>query len=124
MPPKEAEAFFNSLGDKIAHCNAEWLVKWKGLGYEHATWELESSSFLCTPEAEELKRSYENRLEAARSVSDPAKGDKVCHKTFIRINWHTATSRETRVMIVVYTFTLLGYMHIALLAHHKVNNIY
>ncbi|CAN6192249.1 unnamed protein product [Urochloa humidicola] len=77
MPPKEAEAFFNSLSDKIAYCNAEWLVKWKGLGYEYATWELETSSFLCTPEAEELKRSYENRLEAARRVSDPAKVDKV-----------------------------------------------
>lgn len=77
MPPKEAEAFINSLGDKIAYCNAEWLVKWKGLGYEHATWELESSSFLCTPEAEELKRGYENRLEAARRASDPAKADKV-----------------------------------------------
>ncbi|RLM55318.1 hypothetical protein C2845_PM10G00980 [Panicum miliaceum] len=77
MPPKEAEVFFNSLGDKIAYCNVEWLVKWKGLGYEHATWELETSSFLCTPEAEELKRSYENRLEAARRASDPANVDKV-----------------------------------------------
>ncbi|KAF8775853.1 hypothetical protein HU200_004246 [Digitaria exilis] len=77
MPSKEAETFFNSLDDKIAYCNVEWLVKWKGLGYEHATWELETSSFLCTPEAEELKRSYENRLEAARRVPDPAKADKV-----------------------------------------------
>ena len=49
MPPKEAEVFFNSLGDKFVYCNVEWLVKWKDLGYEHATWELESSSFLCTP---------------------------------------------------------------------------
>ncbi|CAL4938394.1 unnamed protein product [Urochloa decumbens] len=85
MPPKEAEAFFNSLSDKIAYCNAEWLVKWKGLGYEHATWELETSSFLCTPEAEELKRSYENRLEAARRVSDPAKVDKVRGGTFQKL---------------------------------------
>ncbi|CAL5045144.1 unnamed protein product [Urochloa decumbens] len=77
MPAKEAEAFFNSLSEKLAYCNAEWLVKWKDLGYEHATWELETSSFLCTPEAEELKRSYENRREAARRVSDPAKVDKV-----------------------------------------------
>ena len=44
MPPKEAEVFFNSLGDKFVYCNVEWLVKWKDLGYEHATWELESSS--------------------------------------------------------------------------------
>ncbi|CAD6340635.1 unnamed protein product [Miscanthus lutarioriparius] len=77
MPPKEAEVFFNSLGDKFVYCNVEWLVKWKDLGYEHATWELESSSFLCTPEAEELKRSYEDRFKAARKASDPSKVDKV-----------------------------------------------
>lgn len=84
MPPKEAESFFNSLGDKFVHCNVEWLVKWKDLGYEHATWELETSYFLCTPEAEELKRSYENRLEAARS-SDPAKVDTVKRGVFQKL---------------------------------------
>ncbi|KAM0854645.1 hypothetical protein ACQ4PT_050296 [Festuca glaucescens] len=52
-------------------------VKWKDLGYEHVTWELETSSFLCTPEAEELKRSYEIRREAARKASDTAKINKV-----------------------------------------------
>ncbi|AQL02865.1 Helicase protein MOM1 [Zea mays] len=76
MPQKEAEVFFNSLGDKFVYCNVEWLVKWKDLGYEHATWELESSSFLCTPEAEELKRSYEDRFKTARKASDPSKVDK------------------------------------------------
>ncbi|GJN29968.1 hypothetical protein PR202_gb18238 [Eleusine coracana subsp. coracana] len=76
MPPKEAEVFFNSLGDKIAFCNAEWLVKWKDLGYEHATWELETSSFLCTSEAEELKRSYTSRHEAARRAPACRKLDK------------------------------------------------
>lgn len=80
IPPKEAEVFFSSLDGKIVCGNAEWLVKWKDLGYEHATWELESSSFLCTPEAEELKRSYEHRFEAARKASDPSKVDKVCHR--------------------------------------------
>lgn len=88
MPSKEAGVFFASLGNKIAYCNVEWLVKWKGLGYEHATWELETSSFLRTTEAEGLKRSYENRLEAARRASDPAKVDKVCHRKYYRINWH------------------------------------
>ncbi|TVU12929.1 hypothetical protein EJB05_46596 [Eragrostis curvula] len=78
MPQNEAEGFFKFLGDKFAYCNAEWLVKWKDLGYEHATWELETSSFLCTPEAEELKRSYESRCrEAARRASVRGEIDKV-----------------------------------------------
>ena len=51
-------------------------------GYEHVTWELETSSFLCTPEAEELKRSYETRREAARKASDTAKIKKVSLKGF------------------------------------------
>ncbi|WVZ82995.1 hypothetical protein U9M48_030188 [Paspalum notatum var. saurae] len=85
MPPKEAESFFNSLGDKFVCCNVEWLVKWKDLGYEHATWELESSSFLCTSEAQELKRSYDNRVEAARKSSDPAKVDKVKEGVFQKL---------------------------------------
>uniref|UniRef100_A0A0D9WKR2 Chromo domain-containing protein n=1 Tax=Leersia perrieri TaxID=77586 RepID=A0A0D9WKR2_9ORYZ len=77
MSQKEAEEFFNSLGDKFSYCNVEWLVKWKDLGYEHATWELESSSFLCTPEAKDLKKNYESRHEDARRGSDPAKIKKV-----------------------------------------------
>ncbi|KAL6846925.1 hypothetical protein ACP4OV_022778 [Aristida adscensionis] len=85
MPPKEAEGLFNSLSDKSAYCNVEWLVKWKDLGYEHMTWELETSSFLCTPEAEELKRSYENRCEAAKRASDLVKGDKVKKGVFQKL---------------------------------------
>ena len=119
MPPKEAEVFFNSLDDKIAYCNVEWLVKWKGLGYEHATWELETSSFLCTPEAEELKRSYENRVEAARRVSDPAKVDQVCHRKHLFILTGTLQLHLARKLIVIYDFELLGYMRIALLVYHK-----
>uniref|UniRef100_A0A0E0DVE3 Chromo domain-containing protein n=1 Tax=Oryza meridionalis TaxID=40149 RepID=A0A0E0DVE3_9ORYZ len=76
MSEKEAEEFFNSLGDKFAYCNVEWLVKWKDLGYEYATWELETSSFLCTPEAKDLKRNYESRHEDARRGFDPAKINK------------------------------------------------
>uniref|UniRef100_A0ACD5XNJ0 Uncharacterized protein n=1 Tax=Avena sativa TaxID=4498 RepID=A0ACD5XNJ0_AVESA len=80
MPPEEAEEFFQSVGNKLVFCNVEWLVKWKDLGYEHVTWELEISSFLCTPEAEELKRSYETRRMAARKASDTAKINKVSLK--------------------------------------------
>jgi chromodomain-helicase-DNA-binding protein 3 len=48
-------------------------VKWRGLGYDHATWELETLPCLCTPEADELKKNYENRREAAKRSSIPAK---------------------------------------------------
>ncbi|PNT66056.1 hypothetical protein BRADI_3g06450v3, partial [Brachypodium distachyon] len=85
MPPKEAEEFFHSTGDKLAFCNVEWLVKWKDLGYEHATWELDTSSFLCTGEAEELKRNYENRHEAARKTSDTAKIKKAKQSPFQKL---------------------------------------
>uniref|UniRef100_J3MAH4 Helicase protein MOM1 n=1 Tax=Oryza brachyantha TaxID=4533 RepID=J3MAH4_ORYBR len=85
MPQKEADEFFNCLGDKYAYCNVEWLVKWKDLGYEHATWELETSSFLCTPEAKDLKRNYENRHADARRGSDPAKIKKVKQSPFQKL---------------------------------------
>lgn len=85
MPPNEAEDFFHSVGNKLVFCNVEWLVKWKDLGYEHVTWELETSSFLCTPEAEELKRSYEIRREAATKASDTAKINKVKQSPFQKL---------------------------------------
>ncbi|CAK7343094.1 unnamed protein product [Dovyalis caffra] len=40
-------------------CCYEWLVKWTGLDYDQATWELENASFLISPEALKLKRDYE-----------------------------------------------------------------
>ncbi|KAL5225839.1 hypothetical protein ABZP36_012478 [Zizania latifolia] len=85
MPQKEAEGFFDSLGDKFTYCNVEWLVKWKDLGYEHATWELETSSFLCSTESKNLKRNYENRHEAAKRGFDPAKINKVKQNQFQKL---------------------------------------
>jgi chromodomain-helicase-DNA-binding protein 3 len=73
MPQKSADDFFSSSGVKYSYYNLEWLVKWRGLGYDHATWELETLPCLCTPEADELKKNYENRREAAKRSSIPAK---------------------------------------------------
>ncbi|KAL5709957.1 DNA helicase [Ranunculus cassubicifolius] len=57
-----------SFGD----CQYEWYVKWSGLGYEHATWELENAPFLKSPEAIPLIKDYETRLENALRASDPS----------------------------------------------------
>lgn len=52
-------------------------MKWKGLGYEHATWEFESSPFLCSVEGKALVNDYERRRQKARKASDPSRADKV-----------------------------------------------
>lgn len=36
-------------------------MKWKGLGYNQASWELENASFLRTPGAMKLINNFENR---------------------------------------------------------------
>jgi len=41
---KKPKFFFNSLGAKFIYCSVKWLLKWKDLDYEYATWELQSSS--------------------------------------------------------------------------------
>ncbi|CAL9080715.1 unnamed protein product [Musa acuminata var. zebrina] len=64
MPQKLADEFFSRLGNNFRKCYYEWLVKWKGLGYEDATWEFETSPFLCTCEAMALMKDYEARIEA------------------------------------------------------------
>lgn len=64
----------------------EVLVKWQGLGYEHATWEAESDPFLATPAcaalAKELwerqtaafRRSLPKALESSQSARIAARG--------------------------------------------------
>nr|XP_045085475.1 uncharacterized protein LOC109777234 isoform X4 [Aegilops tauschii subsp. strangulata] len=88
VPPRLAEDFFCSddflCSSGVSYCTLEWLVKWRGLGYDHATWELETLSCLCTPEADELKENYENRREAAKQSSIPQK-TKVKQSSFQKL---------------------------------------
>ncbi|KAM3297035.1 hypothetical protein ACQJBY_039087 [Aegilops geniculata] len=88
VPPRLAEDFFCSddffCSSGVSYCTLEWLVKWRGLGYDHATWEIETLSCLCTPEADELKENYENRREAAKQSSIPQK-TKVKQSSFQKL---------------------------------------
>nr|XP_029117149.1 uncharacterized protein LOC105033425 isoform X2 [Elaeis guineensis] len=76
MPLKLADEFFCGLGNNISHCYHEWLVKWKGLDYEHATWEFENSPFLCSSDGKMLIKDYETRCEEAKKAYDPSRIEK------------------------------------------------
>ncbi|PNT65709.1 uncharacterized protein LOC104583906 [Brachypodium distachyon] len=84
MLPKLTDGFSCSSGDTNSYCT-EWLVKWRDLGYDHATWELETLSCLCTPEADKLKENYEHRCEAAKQLSTPNKTKKVKQNPFQKL---------------------------------------
>ncbi|XP_017701402.2 uncharacterized protein LOC103719900 isoform X2 [Phoenix dactylifera] len=76
MPLKLADEFFCGLGNNISYCYHEWFVKWKGLDYEHATWEFENSPFLCSSDGKMLIKDYETRREEAKKASDPSRIEK------------------------------------------------
>ncbi|GMI81866.1 hypothetical protein HRI_001855900 [Hibiscus trionum] len=66
--PKECDEHHNKEHDvDKLNCQVEWLVKWCGLGYEHASWELENASFFGLPEGQRLIQEYENRKKAQRA---------------------------------------------------------
>ena len=54
----------------------EWLVKWCGLDYEHATWELDNALLFSTVKRESLIKDYENRRNTVNGASS-SKVDKV-----------------------------------------------
>ncbi|KAH7865067.1 hypothetical protein Vadar_001835 [Vaccinium darrowii] len=68
--------------DKELDCQYEWLVKWAGLGYDHATWELENSAFLKSPEAVKLIEEFESRHKSEKRISSLFEGDKGGKATF------------------------------------------
>ncbi|KAI4322283.1 hypothetical protein L6164_021994 [Bauhinia variegata] len=63
-------------GNSDFECHDEWLVKWRGLGYEDTTWELGNSSFLGSTEGQILIRDYEDRRQRAKRISLLSKVDK------------------------------------------------
>lgn len=68
MSPKQREQYLRDHAGVKFDCQYEWLVKWCGLGYEHATWELESSSLFNLNDGQGLIGDYENRRKMENKV--------------------------------------------------------
>ncbi|XP_016651691.1 PREDICTED: helicase protein MOM1-like isoform X3 [Prunus mume] len=76
MSPKQHDNYLREhTGDKL-FCHYEWLVKWHGLDYDDATWELENAAFLNSPEGQGLISVYENRHQRAKKASISPETDK------------------------------------------------
>ena len=54
----------------------EWLVKWRGLDYEHATWELDNASIFDSPDGQGHIKNFENRRNRVNGAA-ASKLDKV-----------------------------------------------
>lgn len=66
--PKQHDEQHKGHHDDDLNCCHEWLVKWRGLNYEHATWELENSSFLKSREGQRLIEAYESRCKKEKAA--------------------------------------------------------
>lgn len=85
---RQYEKNFNEHDGSGLDCHFEWLVKWRGLDYEHSTWELETESFIKSLEGQSLIRDYENRRNKAKIVSCLSSVEKVPLYTWIKLNFH------------------------------------
>ncbi|KAK9168763.1 hypothetical protein Syun_000903 [Stephania yunnanensis] len=73
---KQRDEYLGDRDHDELDCQYEWLVKWSGLGYEFATWELENASFFRSPEGSILMKQYEDRLVMAKRASKTSTADK------------------------------------------------
>lgn len=76
VPPDQIDACSCGHGDNIEYCYVEWLVKWKGLGYEFSTWEFENSEFLCSANGKALMDEFERRRLEAKKTLNPSQTNK------------------------------------------------
>ncbi|XVE96646.1 hypothetical protein REPUB_Repub02eG0240600 [Reevesia pubescens] len=94
------------------NCTNEWLVKWTGLGYEQATWELENSSFLTSPEAMKLIRDFEIRhqkSERSSSHSEEEQKEKCSVSELSQLSFGGAPGEYDRYLS--YVNKLLAHWH-------------
>lgn len=64
------DTVYVATSTEISVCNYEWLVKWHGLSYDDATWELECAPFLGTSMSQKLMNDYGNRRKKARQEAN------------------------------------------------------
>ncbi|CAN6458269.1 unnamed protein product [Victoria cruziana] len=93
MPPQVAEEYFRN-NTKFVCCNGEWLVKWKGLGYEFCTWEMENESFLTSSKAMSLVKDFETRREKAKQASSPSRANMVNSETYTHIKMQSLSHEQ------------------------------
>ncbi|XP_057841806.2 uncharacterized protein LOC131051349 isoform X2 [Cryptomeria japonica] len=75
-------------GETSADYCVEWYVKWKGLGYDQCTWELESTDMLTSNSAKDLMKAFEIRSEEAQHRASTQQADKaktLRNKAFSRL---------------------------------------
>ncbi|KAL7265076.1 hypothetical protein ACSBR1_002930 [Camellia fascicularis] len=84
--PKHCDEYLCGHDGKGLDCNYEWLVKWTGLGYDHATWELENAAFMKSPEVVRLIRDCESCQKNAKRVSCLSEEDKGREITFSELS--------------------------------------
>ncbi|KAF3782133.1 CHROMATIN REMODELING 4 protein [Nymphaea thermarum] len=114
MPPKVADEYFRN-NTKLVYCNGEWLVKWKGLGYEFSTWEMENASFLTSSKAMILVKDFETRRMKAKKASDPSRTNMVHSETDMHIKMQSLSREHLPVQGLGFINKLYEYWH----RHHN-----
>lgn len=85
--PKHPDKECREAGGEL-DCHIEWFVKWKGLGYDQCTWELEDTIIRNSTSTKELMRAYELRYDDAHQRASPAqavKAKKLRNNSFSRL---------------------------------------
>ncbi|CAN6458268.1 unnamed protein product [Victoria cruziana] len=110
MPPKVAEEYFRNNA-QLVYCNGEWLVKWKGLGYEFCTWEMENEPFLTSSEGMTLVEDFETRREKAKQASCPSRANMVHSQVDMHIKMQNLYHEKLPVQGLDVNNKLYEYWH-------------
>ncbi|PKU83925.1 uncharacterized protein LOC110102857 isoform X2 [Dendrobium catenatum] len=75
--PETSDEYTSGPAMETSNSCIEWFVKWKGLEYDQATWELEKSLLSGSSEAARLVEEYGHRRDHAKRLHDPLRREKV-----------------------------------------------